>query len=450
MCMTAKRVIRKYLLVSGLFSLATSLVWGVNTLFLLNQGLDLFSVFIVNSTFTASMALFEIPTGVVADTRGRRLSLLLSIAIVLAGALGYIAADIWGGSLLIFCMWSVVLALGYTFYSGAAEAWLVDALLATGYDGGLDRVFARSSLVGGGAVLLGTVSGGLLGEIDLVAPLVARSGLLVVLLAVAWVTVRDLGFKPEPLTMETWAGEMQQVVRASVMHGWRRRSVRLMMIAAVFQNVFTAWAFYVWQPYFLGLLGQKDATWITGIIAGLVSLSTMAGSALVERVSRLCARRTTLMLWAAGIQTVAAIGVGLAGSFWWAVGLYLLAMVTLGVAGPVRQAYLHEVIPSEQRATIVSFDALVGSLGSVAGQSALGYVAGTRSIADGYVLGGVVTVLVLPVLGTLRRMRERADFLVHAGGRRVPCAGQGGSGDSVSCETPGRGPVEPEAKRLAG
>jgi hypothetical protein len=55
---------------------------------------------------------------------------------------------------------SVVLGLGFSFYSGAVEAWLVDALGATGSDGPLDPVFARGSIVSGAAMVLGSVGGG--------------------------------------------------------------------------------------------------------------------------------------------------------------------------------------------------------------------------------------------------------------------------------------------------
>ena len=76
--MDPKRVIRGYLVINALFTLSASLIWGINTLFLLHAGLSIFEVFVANAAFTAAMALFEIPTGVVADTRGRRASFLLS------------------------------------------------------------------------------------------------------------------------------------------------------------------------------------------------------------------------------------------------------------------------------------------------------------------------------------------------------------------------------------
>ena len=98
-----------------------------------------------------------------------------------------------------FALMSVVLGLGYTFYSGATEAWLVDALQATAYEGELAQVFARSSIVSGAAMLLGTLGGGLLGTFHLSIPFLARAGLLVMVFAVAYLTMHDLGFSPRAM-----------------------------------------------------------------------------------------------------------------------------------------------------------------------------------------------------------------------------------------------------------
>ncbi|MCK5439664.1 MAG: MFS transporter, partial [Gemmatimonadetes bacterium] len=105
------------------------------------------------------MFVFEIPTGVLADTAGRRASFLLSVAVLTATTLGYLAIARVGGGLTAFVIVSVLMGLGFTFYSGAVEAWLVDALRAVDYEGTLDRVFARGSMMTGAAMLLGTVSG---------------------------------------------------------------------------------------------------------------------------------------------------------------------------------------------------------------------------------------------------------------------------------------------------
>jgi MFS family permease len=418
------RVIRTYLTIAGLYTLSASLIWGVNTLFLLEAGLDIFEVFIANAVFTGSMAIFEIPTGVLADTRGRRVSFLLSVAVLIVGTLGYVAVASIGGGLALFCLMSVVLGLGYTFYSGATEAWLVDALNASGYEGNLDQVFAHSSIVSGAAMLVGSIVGGFIGTLNLAFPYLTRTGFLLIVFVVAYFSMFDIGFVPHKVKLNQWADEMKAVAQASMTFGWRKIPIRLLIVAGFIQSIYMAWGFYAWQPYFLELLGQ-NLPWVAGVIAALISLATIAGNGLVEWFTRFCGKRTTLLLWAAGIQTVAMIGVGLAGSFWLAVAFYLIAMASMGVWTPVKQAFLHQMIPSEQRATVISFDSLVSSTGSMLGQTGLGRLAQTQSIASGYILGGLVSVLVLPVMVLLRRRGEPADIIVGTAGEYGSCAAEG-------------------------
>ncbi len=441
--MTPQKVIRSYLVISGLYTFSASLIWGVNTLFLLDAGLSIFGVFIANGVFAGSMALFEIPTGVLADTRGRRLSFLLSLVIVSVGTLGYVGTAAVGGPLWLFVLMSVVLGLGYTFYSGAVEAWLVDALKATGYTGELDRIFARGSIVSGGAMLVGTIGGGWLGSFDLTIPFLVRAGLLVVVFGIALFKMHDIGYTPRALTVAALPAEMTKIAQASLTFGWREQPVRLLMVAGAIQAIFMAWGFHAWQPYFLGLLGNEQAIFAAGLIAASIALASMAGNALVEWFTRYCGRRTTLLLWAAGIQTAAAIGVGLAGSFYLAVAFYLVVMGASGVMRPVRQAYLHQIIPSEQRATVISFDSLVSSATSMGGQAGLGYFSQVRSIAQGYIVGGAVTVLVLPVLGALRRLGGEVDVIRGRAANQSLCAAEG-LPDVAYLDTTRRHPAQAE------
>jgi MFS family permease len=419
-----KEIIRNYLILVGLYTLSASLIWGVNTLFLLDAGLEIVEVFIANAVFTGSMAVFEIPTGVLADTRGRRVSFLLSLAVLLVGTLGYVGAAAFEGGLGWFVVMSIVLGLGYTFYSGAMEAWLVDALNASGYEGELDQVFARSAMVSGAAMLVGSVGGGLLGEISLSVPFLARAAMLGVVFSVAFFNMHDIGFTPIESGWAALPGEMRKIAQASVRYGWRRDEVRLLILAGVVQATVLAWGFHAWQPYFLDLLGE-EITWVAGVIAALISVSTILGNTIVDWLSGFCGRRTTLLLWGAGVSAAALIAVGLAGSFWAAVPLYLLSMGAHGVLTPVKQAYLHKLIPSEQRATVISFDSLLASGGSMVGQGGLGYLAQVRSFSSGYVTGGITTLLALPILLALRRMDTASDIIVGDAAKGGVCAAQG-------------------------
>jgi MFS family permease len=423
--MSPKAVLRSYFAISGVYTLSASLIWGVNTLFLLEAGLDIFGVFVAGAAFTAGNVLFEIPTGVVADTVGRRASFLCSVSVLCVGTLAYVGIPhlAWK-PLFLFTVVSVFLGLGFSFYSGALEAWLVDALDASGFAGELDAVFSRGAMVSGAAMLIGAVGGGLLGQLDLSLPFVARSGLLILAFVVALIGMRDLGFAARPLTLQTLRRELASVAKAGIRYGWSQRSLRLLMLASAVQTGFLIWGFYAWQPYFQELL-QTDAVWFAGVIASAMALSTMLGNAVVDYFARLCGRRTTLLVWAASIQTLAALAVGLSPSFPLALGCLLVVTATMGVVGPVRQAYIHRMVPGEERATVVSFDSMVANLGGVGGQAGLGYLTKVRDYATGYVVGGALTVLAIPLFLAIRSLKEDADKIIGRAGKSSPCAAQG-------------------------
>ena len=77
--------------------------------------------------------MFEVPTGIVADTVGRRASYLLGTVTLAASTLLYVLLWQVEASFWLWAIVSMLLGLGFTFFSGAVEAWLVDALTATGY-----------------------------------------------------------------------------------------------------------------------------------------------------------------------------------------------------------------------------------------------------------------------------------------------------------------------------
>ena len=421
----SRRILAGYFTLAGLYTLSAALIWGVNTLFLLDAGLSFFEVFVANAAFSAGMVIFEVPTGVIADTLGRRVSFLISVSVLAATTLLYVALAEMDAGVVLFSVVSVGMGLGFTFYSGAMEAWLVDALNETDFQGLLDRVFARGQQVTGAAMLVGTVGGGLLGQIDLSLPYVARTVLLVAVFGVAYAVMHDLGFEPRRVSARELPGEIARSGRSGVEFGWRQHNLRLLMLAGAVQFGFFSWAFYASQPYLLELL-ESDAVWVAGLVAAAIALSTMGGNQIVSFASHYCGKRTTLLLGAAAIQTAAAVALGLAGSFWVALAALLVVTASMGVTSPVRSAYLHQVVPTEQRATVVSFDSMVSSTGGVAGQVGLGALGEARTVGSAFVVGGLATAAALPLLGRLRRLGGAPDLIVgDRAGAESPCAAAG-------------------------
>jgi len=405
--MDQRRIIRTYYAIGAATTLAQSLIWGVNTLFLLDVGLDIFEVMVVNAAFTVAQMVFEVPTGIVADTLGRRASYLISCVIILVATLLYLGLGLLAAGPVAFALVSVLLGFGFTFYTGAVDAWMVDALHAVGYEGQLEPIFARYGMVFGVSMLLGTTAGGLLGQLQLWVPYAVRAVVLVPAIAIGLVWMRELGFVPRALELRRFGDETRRIARAGVAHGLGDRVVRLIMFASLVQGLFFFYGFYSWQRYFLDLLG-RDLVWVAGVIAALVGLSQILGNALVGPLVRRVGDRGVVTMAVFALTTVAVIGAALSGSFWVAVPLYLLATTAFGVYLPVKQGWINARIPSAQRATIISLDALFNDGGATLGQLGFGYLSRAVSIPFAWLLAGASQAAAVPLVAAARRAERRA------------------------------------------
>jgi MFS family permease len=403
------RTVQRVYLVLLLFNtLAASFIWGINTLFLLDAGLSSTAAFTANALFTAGMVVFEVPTGVVADTWGRRASYLLGAVTLAVSTILYWLAWQMQAPFWAWAATSVLLGLGFTFFSGATEAWLVDALKYTGFKGNLESVFAKGQIVSGVAMLSGSVAGGLVAQwTDLGVPYILRALALAVTFVVAFVYMKDWGFVPHagkhPLR------EMRQVLRSSMRHGLGNPPVRWMMLSAPFSFGVGIYAFYAMQPYLLGLYGDEQAYSIAGLTAAIIAGAQIVGGMAAPRVRRLFRRRTSALLAGLLIDCALLALLGVTTGFWVAVALLILWGLSGAATEPIRQAYMNGLIPSAQRATVLSFDNLLGSSGGVAIQPALGKVADVWSYSTSYLVGASVQLLAAPFVILARRERAVAD-----------------------------------------
>ena len=410
----AERVERTYLGLTLLTTLASSFIWGINTIFLLDAGLNNAEAFAANAFFTVGQVVFEVPTGVVADTRGRRFSYLLGAATLLVSTLLYLLmwqvhAPLWGWAIA-----SILLGLGFTFFSGATEAWLVDALTATGFTGHLEHVFGRAQTVSGAAMLLGTVAGGVVAQAtNLGVPYLIRAAMLGVTLLVAFRFMHDLGFTPQrdlgPVTA------VRNVVRGAVDGGLRNPPVRWLMLAAPFSFGTGIYVFYASQPYLLELYGDRTAYGVAGLAAAIVAGVQIVGGLAVSRIRRLFGRRTTALILGTTLNVGLLVVLGLTRSF--PIALLLLAgwAFVFAVEAPLRQAFVNGVIPSEQRATVLSFDNLMGSAGGVVAQPVLGRVADVSGYGPSYVVSAAIQALALPFVVLARREHAPSDPITDVG-----------------------------------
>ncbi len=297
-----------YLLLLG-NTLAASFIWGINTIFLLDAGLSNLEAFAANAFFTAGMLIFEVPTGIVADTIGRRVSYLLGTVTLTVTTLLYVMLWQIEGPFWAWALVSLLLGLGFTFFSGAVEAWLVDALQATGYTGELEAVFGRGQVVTGVAMLTGSVAGGYIAQVtSLGVPFVLRGVVLAVMFVVAFAVMRDIGFTPE--RGKGIATEMRSIATASIDYGWRVPAVKWLMISSVPLGAVGIYAFYALQPYLLELTGDPEAYGIAGLTAAIVAAAQIVGGFAAPRLRGLFHRRTSGLIAATAVSALALLGDG--------------------------------------------------------------------------------------------------------------------------------------------
>jgi len=404
----ARKIQRVYLTLTLGNTVAASFIWGINTLFLLDAGLSNLEAFAANAFFTAGMVLFEIPTGVVADGWGRRMSFLLGTVTLAASTyLYYLLWQISGA----FWMWAVVsvlLGLGFTFFSGAVEAWLVDALRFSGYEGGLESVLGRGQMVQGVAMLLGSVAGGVIAQAtNLGVPFLLRVAVLLAMFAVAFGLMHDVGFSPERSTHPLRA--TRAVLTASIENGLKNPPVRYVMLAAPFSAGVGIYVFYALQPYLLDLFGDPEAYSIAGLAAAIVAGSQILGGWLAPHARRLFHKRTSVLILGGLGGCVILLVLGITHSFWMALVLLALWGVVGSAVTPVRQAYVNDMIPSKQRATVLSFDSLMGSSGGVVIQPLLGRGADLYGYPASLAIAGVIELLSVPFLLASRKQGAAAD-----------------------------------------
>jgi MFS family permease len=405
---TASRVQRTYLTLVMLTTLSASLIWGINTLFLLDAGLNNLEAFAANAFFTAGMMVFEVPTGVVADLRGRRVSFLVGALTLMASTLLYVLLwQVHAG----FWAWAVVsmlLGLGFTFFSGAMEAWLVDALHHTGYTGELDAVFGRGQAVTGVAMLAGSVLGGVLAQAtNLGVPFVVRAVLLAATFVLAFFLMKDIGFTPE--RGKRPGPEVRRIFRESLTYGLGQPPVRWMMLTSPFVGGVSIYVFYAMQPYLLELYGDEGAYGIAGLAAALVAGANIVGGFVAPRL-RHAFRRTSMILTTTAVSAAALLIVPLTDSFGLVVALLAVWSLAAAAELPVRQTYLNSLIPSKQRATVLSFDSLLSSTGGVVLQPGLGRVADVWGYPATFAISGVFQAAALPFIRLAQRLSVPEDF----------------------------------------
>jgi predicted MFS family arabinose efflux permease len=270
-------------------------------------------------------------------------------------------------------------------------------------------------MVSGVAMLAGSVAGGVIAQVtDLGVPFLLRVGVLLAMFMVAFWLMHDVGFSPERSAHPLKA--TRAVLNASIENGLKNPPVRYVMLAAPFSAGVGIYVFYALQPYLLELFGDPRAYSVAGLAAAIVAGAEVLGGWVAPRIRRLVRKRTTVLILSGGVSAVILVVLGFTTVFWAALALLALWALVDAAGTPVRQAYLNDMIASKQRATVLSFDSLIGSGGGVVVQPLLGRAADVYGYPASLAIGGVIQLIAVPFLLASRRQGPPADLASAAAG----------------------------------
>ena len=398
-----------YLVVSGVGSAAFSMYAFIASVYrIVEVGLGPLELVLVGTVLEVAVFLFEVPTGIVADVYGRRLSLVL-------GALLVGAAFLVEGLVPLF--WAVLCAqvlfgVGATFRSGAWPAWIADEM---GNDG-VGRVYLRGSQASRIGAIVGigigvAVSGGYLDLpiSQLAAPLVL-AGLVTLLLGLFMAaSMPEYGFRPVPTgERESWRAMADVAVRGARL-ARRRPELLAVLSVALFYGASSEPFDRFWELHVLEVTGfNLPAQDVLGPTAwwGIISIATLLiGIGAVELVARIIdvdAPRVAVRALAVTNALVAAsvVGFALAGNFAAALGAYLLYKVVRSVGGPIMTTWTNQQLESDVRATGFSMSAQLDAFGQVVSGPLMGLLATSASVRVALVS---TTTLLMPPQAVLTR-----------------------------------------------
>lgn len=363
-------------------------------------GMSPLQLVLVGTLMEVSVFVFEVPTGIIADTYSRRLSIVIGtfvmgVAVILFGGLG----DVWP-ILAANALWG----FGYTFTSGAFDAWLADEV-------GRERlagVYLRGAQIGRFASLAGIGASVGLALVDLRLPIVLAGAGGIALALFFALAMPETGFAPLPreergsfAQMAHTGGQGARLVRA-------RPALLAILGIAAFAGMWSEGYDRLWQAHFIrdvglpSLGGLDPVVWFGVFGAGTILLSIAVAHPLGNRLERAgLETMAKTLFWLDASLLVSALAFGLAGRFWLALVAYFAIGLARNVANPIFQTWLNRnVEESGVRATVLSITNQADAVGQWAGGPAIGLIGNALSIRAALVSGSLC---MAPALALYRR-----------------------------------------------
>ncbi|MDX3006658.1 MFS transporter [Kribbella solani] len=392
--------VRTYYVYNAALSFLFALSFTLSAVYYVRDaGLNPLQLVLVGTVLELSCFLFEIPTGIVADLYSRRLSLVIGFVLIGAGFLLQALVPAFLAILAAQVLWGI----GFTFTSGADQAWITDEI-------GTERaagVFVRAQQF----ELGGTVVAGVLGLISLPLPMVLSGAGMILLGLVLHVVMREQNFHRTPREERETFRQMADTFRAGLHAARRRPVVRTLVIISLVAGLSSEafdrlWSVKLLTFTFPTVFGTSDpAIWFTLFALAGTLLSLSASLTLTRFFPGLLksAHPTGILATLALLQGAGVITFALVGNLWLALAALWLRTIADTVRMPIESAWLNRHVDSRSRATVISIVSQANAIGQVAGGPPLGAL-GRTSLRAALLASGLI---LAPITALYLRLRGK-------------------------------------------
>ena len=394
-------------------SLAFAVAFTVSGVYFVRDvGMNPLELVLVGTVMELAVFLFEVPTGVVADTYSRRLSIIIGWFVFGVGLL--VAASV--ASVPVVLLGWAIWGIGWTFQSGALQAWITDEVGADS----VGRVFARGEQWGYVGALVG-IPLSVVAALETPRLAVAVGGALTIVFAVvAIVVMPEHGFTRRPADQRDTAWrELRTTARNGARYTRAQPLILLIMAITFFAGASTESFDRLKEAQLLRnvglpeLWGLDQVAWFGVFGAGGLVLGLVAQQVLVRRFERVGQEGLARLLFAITVvQAAAVLLFALSGSLAFAVAGMWAYYLTRNTATPIYTTWLNQnITESSVRATVISISNQSDAIGQVAGGPALGGVGTVWGLRPALVAGGSLLLPALALYGRAIRRHGREPEL---------------------------------------
>jgi DHA3 family tetracycline resistance protein-like MFS transporter len=408
---------RVYLFIEFSASMFFSMMFVVTSLYEATvAGLTPVQLILVGTTLEISAFLFEVPTGVIADVHSRRLSII--IGYILMGV-GFLVEGLFPAFLPILLA-QMIWGLGYTFTSGATQAWISDEI----GEGEANKLFLRATRVGLFASLIGMALAALIGSTNVALSIQAGAvGVMSIGIILAFI-MPETEFHPTPRgDRNTW-GHMWHTFKLGLYAVRSRPRLMNIVFIGLFYGLYSEGFDRLWVKHLLDtfelpiLFGNNRVAFFAALrVAGtiLTILAVRFVEARVDSASPLAIGRAMLIV--TGIISTSMLGFAFSPLFFLSLALYLVIDAMRDVQVPLQTAWINHKLDSKVRATVHSMFGQVDAIGQILGGPIVAAIAAFGSAVASLAASGV---LLMPALRFIARANgmERIELQGEQAGAR--------------------------------